>query len=59
MTPVGTFVEIEGTEETIRPVVEALGRTADDFILDSYYRLFMQRRGDAGLSGDHMVFAAE
>jgi adenylate cyclase class 2 len=58
-TPVGTFVEIEGAEEAIGPVVEALGRTADDFILDSYYRLFMKRRAEAGLSGDHMVFAAE
>lgn len=57
-TPVGTFVEIEGGEEAILSMTRALGRTPADFILDSYYRLFLTRRDHFGLSGSHMVFAA-
>jgi hypothetical protein len=41
-TPVGTFVEIEGGEEAIRRMHGALGRSASDFILDSYRGLFIQ-----------------
>jgi adenylate cyclase, class 2 len=55
-TPVGTFVEIEGGEEAIVSMTHALGRTPADFILDSYYRLFMKRREQFGLAGDEMVF---
>jgi adenylate cyclase class 2 len=58
-TPVGTFVEIEGGEAAIVSMTYALGRTPADFILDSYYRLFMQRRDECGLLGEHMVFTAE
>ena len=57
-TPVGTFVEIEGGEEAIVSMTEALGRTPADFILDSYYRVFMNRREQFGLTGDEMVFPA-
>ena len=56
-TPVGTFVELEGDEAAIMAMTQALGRTPADFILDSYYRLFMDRRGQFGLAGSpHMVF---
>jgi adenylate cyclase class 2 len=58
-TPVGTFVEIEGGEEAIIAMTYALGRTPADFILDSYYRLFIQRRNECGLIGEHMVFTVE
>lgn len=57
-TPVGTYVEIEGGEAAIVAMTEALGRTPGDFILDSYYRLFMKRRGEFGLTGNQMVFPA-
>src|SRR5262245_64677041 len=40
-TPVGTFVEIEGGEHGILAMTEALGRTANDFILESYRGLFV------------------
>ena len=56
-TPVGTFVEIEGSEEAIVTMTRALGRTPADFVLDSYYRLFIKRRAQFGLTGDHMVFS--
>ena len=55
-TPVGTFVEIEGGEDAIVAMTQALGRTPADFILDSYYRLFMKRREQSGIAGDHMLF---
>jgi adenylate cyclase class 2 len=58
-TPVGTFVEIEGGEQAIVAMTQALGRTPADFILDSYYRLFVKRREQFGLTGDDMLFATE
>lgn len=39
-TPVGTFVEIEGTLETIAATTRALGREPREYILDSYRTLF-------------------
>lgn len=55
-TPVGTYVELEGDEAAIHAMTTALGRSPADFIVDSYYRLFMKRRSDLGLRGDHMLF---
>jgi adenylate cyclase class 2 len=56
-TPVGTFVEIEGGEQGIMAMAEALGRSPDDYILDSYRGLFLQHREALGLTGADMVFA--
>jgi adenylate cyclase class 2 len=58
-TPVGTFVEIEGGREAILAMTRALGREPSEFILDSYYSLFIKRRDQCGLAGPYMVFAAE
>jgi adenylate cyclase class 2 len=55
-TPVGVFVELEGSEAAITAMTAALGRSAGDFILDSYYRLFMKHREHFGLDGPHMLF---
>jgi adenylate cyclase class 2 len=55
-TPIGTFVEIEGGEAAILTMTRALGRTPADFILDSYYRLFMKHSEQFGLAADEMVF---
>ena len=57
-TPVGTFVEIEGSEAAILSVTSSLGRSPSDFILSSYRSLFLERREQFGLTGDDMVFAA-
>ena len=58
-TPIGTFVEIEGGERAIVTLTHALGRTPEDFILDSYRGLFLTRREALGLHGANMVFADE
>ena len=55
-TPVGVFVEIEGTENGISEMSSALGRTPDDYLLDSYRSLFLQHREHHGLTGSDMVF---
>jgi adenylate cyclase class 2 len=55
-TPVGVFVEIEGGEHGIAAMAEALGRSAADYILDSYRGLFLQHRDAFGLTGPDMVF---
>ena len=55
-TPVGTYVELEGTAEAIFATTSALGRAPADFIVDSYYRLFMKRRDELGITGPHMIF---
>ncbi|HYB95928.1 MAG TPA: class IV adenylate cyclase [Vicinamibacterales bacterium] len=57
-TPVGVFVEIEGTEAAIHATARALGRSTSDYITDSYRFLFLQHRDANGLEGHHMVFAA-
>jgi len=51
--PVGTFVELEGSEEGILAAAAALGRAPADFIVDSYRTLFL--RHTAGATGE-MVF---
>ena len=58
-TPVGTFVEIEGGEPGIMAMTQALGRSAADFILDSYRSLFVQHRARHGFDREHMVFQEE
>jgi adenylate cyclase class 2 len=58
-TPVGVFVEIEGSEHGITSMAEALGRTQADYILDSYRGLFLQLRDARGLTGADMVFDRE
>ena len=51
-TPVGVFVEIEGSEEGIAAMAKALWREPSDYLLDSYRGLFLQ----SGLGGRDMVF---
>jgi adenylate cyclase class 2 len=55
-TPVGVFVEIEGSEGGIRSMAHALDRSPDDYLVDSYRGLFLQHRQAFGLTGTDMVF---
>jgi adenylate cyclase class 2 len=55
-TPVGVFIELEGSEAHIHDVAQKLGREPADYLTDSYYRLFLEHRAAHGLTDAHMVF---
>ncbi len=55
-TPVGIFVEIEGSEPGIATMATARGRRPNDYVLDSYRGLFLKYRDEYGLTGSDMVF---
>jgi adenylate cyclase, class 2 len=55
-TPVGTYVEIEGEEGGIAAMAEALGRSPDDYLLDSYRGLFTAHCRTQGLPLSDMLF---
>ena len=57
-TPVGVFVEIEGSEQGITTMARLLGRRAEDYIVDSYRGLFLKHRDEVGIKGSDMVFEA-
>jgi adenylate cyclase, class 2 len=55
-TPVGVFVEIEGSEQGITSTARLLGRRPEDYIVDSYRGLFLKCRDAAGIKGTDMLF---
>ena len=55
-TPVGTFVEVEGSERGINLAAAALGRVPADYILDSYRGLYLKHREQYGLTSQDMLF---
>lgn len=55
-TPIGTFVEIEGSEQAITEMTAALGRSARDFIRESYRGLYVKDCENKGLPCTDMVF---
>ena len=57
-TPVGTFVEIEGSEDGIVRMAAAMGRNHADFILESYRALFVRDGRACGVTGPDMLFTA-
>ena len=57
-TPVGTWMELEGSEASILEVAGVLGRTPSDFVLASYRTLFLERREQLALGND-MIFPAQ
>ena len=57
-TPVGTFLEIEGSEEGILTTADALGCSPEDFILNSYRGLFVAFAEANNLTGRDMLFDA-
>jgi len=58
-TPVGVFVEIEGSEHGITSAAAAIGRRPEDFVLDSYRTLWLMHRERAGLGDTDMLFAEQ
>jgi adenylate cyclase class 2 len=55
-TPVGTFVEIEGSDRGIGTTAEALGRGPSDYLLDSYRNLFADYCEQQGVAVTDMLF---
>ena len=55
-TPIGTFVEIEGSESAITEIAAALGRTEADYLVDSYRSLYVQQCTERGMPIGNMVF---
>jgi adenylate cyclase class 2 len=56
-TPVGTYVEIEGSDLGIVAAVDALGRGPADYIVESYRALFVRHCNERGIPAGDMVFA--
>jgi adenylate cyclase class 2 len=55
-TPVGTFIEIEGTEMSIGTIAAALGRGPEHYILDSYRSIFVRHCTERGIAPGDMTF---
>ena len=55
-TPVGVFVEVEGSEQGVTEAARALGRGPADYLVDSYRCLFMEYRRARGLPDTDMLF---
>jgi adenylate cyclase class 2 len=55
-TPVGTYLEIEGTDAGIVSAAEALGRSRADYVLDSYRALFERDCAARKVPATHMLF---
>ncbi len=58
-TPIGIFVEIEGGERAIADTAAAFGRSANDYLVDSYRALFCQEREARGLTCTEVLFEEE
>jgi len=55
-TPVGVFVEIEGGNQGIEEMAVALGRRPEDYLLDSYRRLYLLDCEQRGVPPGDMTF---
>jgi adenylate cyclase class 2 len=55
-TPVGTFIEIEGSDRGIESAARALGRGPSDYLLDSYRGLFLRECERRGITPSDMLF---
>jgi adenylate cyclase, class 2 len=55
-TPIGVFVEIEGGEESIARVAQALGRGPAEYVLESYRGLFVRHCEQRGAPAGDMLF---
>lgn len=55
-TPVGVFVEIEGGDDGIHGMAEALGRGPNDYMLDSYRRIYVNDCAARGVQPADMLF---
>lgn len=56
-TPIGVFVEIEGSEAHIERTAAALGKTRGDYVTHSYRELFLEHSRTHRAAGRDMLFA--
>lgn len=57
-TPVGIFIELEGEENVIHEIAGSLGWSQEDYILDSYWDIFLKESNTKGSGTSDMVFDA-
>jgi adenylate cyclase class 2 len=57
-TPIGDFLELEGPGEWIDDTAKGLGFSRQDYVLDSYARLYVADCERRGVEPSHMVFAS-
>jgi adenylate cyclase, class 2 len=57
-TPIGDFLELEGPPDWIDKTAEQLGFSRQDYILDSYGKLYVADCERRGVQPTHMVFAS-
>jgi adenylate cyclase class 2 len=57
-SPIGVFVELEGSEMDILAMAVVLKRAPSDFVVDSYLTLFRKHQAQCGGSAPHMLFDA-
>jgi hypothetical protein len=55
-TPIGNYVEFEGSEDGILAVAGQLGIAKPQFLRSSYYALYLEHCRDAGKMPGFMVF---
>jgi len=55
-TPVGNYVEFEGSEEGIHALARKMGIDASQFLKSSYYSLYLEHCRERGEIPGHMVF---
>jgi adenylate cyclase, class 2 len=55
-TPIGGFLELEGPGDWIDETARRLGFSKDDYVLDSYGKLFLSFKEKSGFPHSHMVF---
>lgn len=56
VTPIGQYLELEGSEEGIREAAIMLGLGESQFLRDSYYALYVRFCREQGKEPAHMVF---
>jgi adenylate cyclase class 2 len=55
-TPIGVFVEIEGSEDRIHRAAAALGKTRQDYVTASYRSLYLDHCREHGFDAGDMLF---
>jgi adenylate cyclase, class 2 len=55
-TPIGVFVEVEGSEDHIHRAAEALGRSQRDYVTASYRSLFLEHCRAGKIEPGDMLF---